>query len=696
MSLRHKFSRLWGQDTERPVTSHRETRSEATVERPATSAAGETQPLPTPSRRLHKAASTTFQALSDSLRSKAQTFYTAPSQSEAGLSTDSRPRTPLKASQVSTIWSSVRSRASRRNRSAFKDTLASLDDLPTTPTRSERSSLESEQDQSPIEYTPIDDAPPRISTEIPQSSFEDSLTDDDGDVTTPVVTPTKSGQSVKNSQPSTMASTFRCEPRYIWPSPHMRLRGMTLVEQAFTKVDLAETSPQGLPLPSLSNTQISAIDHARSEQPIQNKLIEYDRSPASENSDASQSVAKGPCKSKYDRKPSEDYKGTFWPAGKVLKSSKRFPSGDGNETSAEAGMGPREPWETAQANRRKRHEELQSTYPDPEALPAHKPTLPNKNPSRELDRFVQSDLSPFSPSQPTESEQHSQAYLLSSPNSLNTTMTKKLVSISSLQVNKCDSERPSSSDTAKDSSSESYQYFQAAKEANDDDPEVYVDQTSPNHLLRDLAQSATERIPIPSNQPFDFTTLDAEEFYGHANMVPLEERMRQVGDLLDGASSSESSYSQDSAKSDLDDSSSDDVCTNESGTKRAKVKPWTSSYGRYARYTSTPSPSSPSTSPPRELGKTYVKTYYSTGRSGSPSDPVWREAHQKRVDNYIAAQSAKYVDPELADFNRIDRSEEIRRGVPYYALSPEGERDFDRDVEYGNKVWAGRDINSEA
>ncbi|KAL8994095.1 MAG: hypothetical protein Q9169_005851 [Polycauliona sp. 2 TL-2023] len=664
MSLRHKFSRLWVQETERPVTSHGKSSSEATVMLAAAPTAEDSQP--THSRRLHKAASTTFQALSESLRSKAQTFYTAPPSSP-------QPRTPR------TIWSSVRGRGSRSSRSA-KDMPTSFD-APETPTKEERSSLDSEQDQSLIEFTPIDDAPPRISTEIPQSSLVDSLDDGNGDVTSPTVTPIKSGLSVKQPQPSTISPTLRCEPKYLRPSPHMHLRGLTLAEQAPAKAEQAELALQGLLHPSASKGQSAAIHFAFEEQPFWNKIVEFDQIPAPEASAVSQSTAKGPYHFECDRNSSEDYKGTFWPAGKVLKSCKRFLLEDGDGMGAEAGMGPREPWETAQANRRKRHAELQSVYtiggcdPQPDLEGSRNPSMLNKSntlkdPSREQGQSPQFYPSSSPLSQDPDRRQNLKAYLEGPSDPSTTPMTKKVRSVSSLHVNYNDSERPNLSNPAED----------ALYEASEGAKQTAYDRFEVEQLLQGHhEQHGQESWLLPGSDLFPELN-ERYHYHDRTEVAPhsLNERLRHLVEAshrrTSSEASSESSDSEDSAKghdadkSSPEVSSSDNICPTESEPKRAKVKPWTSSYGRHARYTSTPTPSSPSSSPPREIGKTYVKTYHSTGRSGSPSDPVWLEAHQKRVEAYIVAQSKKYMFPGEADFSSIDRSAEIRRSVPYYAL----------------------------
>lgn len=627
---------MWGQDTERPVSGHRRSSSDAKVELAATSDA-DAQPITSP-KTLRKAASTTFQALSNSLRSKAQTFYATPNQAEGASPGSPEPQTPRKAGHVSALLSSVRGRGIRRTRSALRDTTEPLDG-PETPTKvqpsshehpsNEHSSLDFGHGLSPIEYTPIDDEPPRISTEIPRSTLEDSLNDHGGDVTTPAVTPTKSGLSTEHSQPTTSPGALHCERKQLWPTPHMRLRGLTLVEQASPKVAQAEATPQGLSRLSPARSRSAVIDPAIAQSGDEDSVNDQDR--AEELSILMlQSAAKGSHVFESDRKSSEDFTGTFWPAGKVLKSSKRSST---EETSAEAGMGPRDPWDKAQADRRKRHAALQSMYAasgedsDRESLPINSRTLLNdpdapKGLSREPDQLAQSSaISPLlPPTQDTYIEEQLKADCEGSPEFAVNTMTKKVKavpSISSLHAKSSDTERPSSPPSVSSLDAECGDTERPSSPSSGSNPaqDSSHDEFRTNKALR---QKINERVASPAN-PWRMLNIETSQ---------------------------DSAKPYDADESDPSDSSSDIARKTESEFRRATVKSiegFTSSVGKYARYTSTPTPSSPSNSPPREFGKVYVKYYESNGRSGSPSDPEWLVAHQARVDAYITAQSRKYV-----------------------------------------------------
>ncbi|KAI4265993.1 MAG: hypothetical protein L6R38_009023 [Xanthoria sp. 2 TBL-2021] len=661
---------MWGQDTERPVSGHRRSSSDAKVELAATSDA-DAQPIASP-KTLRKAASTTFQAFSNSLRSKAQTFYATPNRAEGGPSGSPEPQTPRKTGHVSALLSSVRGRGSRRTQSALRDTAEPLDG-PETPTKvehssHEHSSLDFGHDHSPIEYTPIDDEPPRISTEIPRSTLEDSMNDHHGDgVTTPAVTPTKSGLSTKHSQPTTSPGALHCERKQLWPSPHMRLRGMALVEQASPKVAQAEATPQGLSRLSPSRSRSAAIDPAIAQSGDEDSVSDQDRAEELSIS-MLQSAAKGSHVFECDRKSSEDFTGTFWPAGKVLKSSKRSST---EETSAEAGMGPRDPWDKAQADRRRRHAALQSMYTasgedsDRENLPINSRTLLNepdapKGLSREPDQLAQSSaISPLlPPTQDTYIEEHLKAAYEGSPESSVNTMTKKVKvvpSISSLHAKSSDTERPSSPHSVSSLHAECGDTERPSSPSSGSNPaqDSSHDEFTTNKALR---QKINEPVASPAN--------------------PWRMLNNEIGQ--------DSSKPYDADESDPSDSSSDIVRKTESEFRRATVKSiegFTSSVGKYARYTSTPTPSSPSNSPPREFGKVYVKYYESNGRSGSPSDPEWRVAHQARVDAYITAQSRKYMaycDQEVSDWppgqqprtadGKIDRRMLSRNRANYEAL----------------------------
>ena len=721
MSLRHKFSRMWAQDTEQPVSSHRKSSSEAKVQT-APNLDADTLPAASP-KTLRKAASTTFQTFSNSLRSRAQAFYTAPlNQAEAPGSPE--PRTPRKPGHVSGLWSSVKGRGSRRTRSSLKEEHAPLD-VPETPTKIDRSSLDhsslnSEDDSSPIEFIPIDDVPPKISTEIPQSSLVDGSQDD---VTTPAMTPTNSRSSIKHSQSNTMPGTLHCEPKQLWPSPHMRLRGMTLVESTPSIIVQAKETTQEIPHSPLPESLSAASDSAATEQPILNEKS-CDKPPTTDTSVISQSAMRSSHIFESERKSSEDYKGTFWPAGKILKSSKRSSNSaespyeadiEGKETSAEAGMGPREPWDNAQADRRKRHAALQSmhlfsgneSYPNLERLPFNSQTLLNnsdtcKDPSREPGELAQPVIisSSFFPRDKYNEEHSSDTH----PESLAIIMTKK-VNVHPLHAGSSNTGRSNGPMRVQDIPPTMKDIAELTSRA------LRISKLEPHQSqglqppLTGPGEQGQQQPHLQSPSEDMFTILPEEVSHGWGLQPPtpgpgeqgqqkphlqwpsedlfttLQQEMSRGWDLAKTykgveanaeasktsaleAASPELSRTYDADESDYDDSSSDIAHKLENERVRAttkRPKPWTSACEKYARYTSTPTPSSPSTSPPREYGKLYVKTYHSTGPIHDSSDPGYPEAHAKRVTAYMRSQNAKYL--EMFDPNEIDRSAEFAQSA---------------------------------
>ncbi|KAI4274572.1 MAG: hypothetical protein LQ337_003840 [Flavoplaca oasis] len=703
MSLRHKLSRMWGQDTERPVSSHRKSSSEAKVQIAPTSDA-DALPAVSP-KTLRKAASTTFQTFSNSLRSRAQAFYTAPlNQVEASGSPE--PRTPRKPGHVSGLWSSVRGRGSRRTRSSLNEESAPLD-APETPTKIDRSSLDHsslnpEDDGSPIEYTPIDDVPPKISTEIPQSSLVDANQDD---VTTPAVTPTKFGSSINHSQSSTMPGTLRCEPKQLWPSPHMRLRGMTLVEPTPSIIGKTKETTQEIPHSPLPESLSAASDSAAVEQPILNEKSR-DQTPTTDTSAISQSATRRPHIFESERKSSEDYKGTFWPAGKILKSSKRSSNSaespyeadiEGKETSAEAGMGPREPWDNAQADRKKRHAALQSMH-----MISDNESYPNFERLREPGELAQPVVvsSSFLPRDKYTEEHSSDTH----PESSAIIMTKK-VNVHPLHAGSSNTERSNGPmlvqdvpPTMKDISELTSSVMRTLKlephqsQGLQPPPPGLGAQGQQEPHLQWLSEDMFITLPeefshgwglqSPTPEPGEqgqqephlqwpsehmFTTLPEEFSRGWAlpkTYNGAEAKTQPSKTYTVEEASPEPSRTYDADESDYNDSSSDIAHKLENERVRAttkRPKPWTSACEKYARYTSTPTPSSPSTSPPREYGKLYVKTYHSTGPIHDSSDPGYPEAHAKRVTAYMRSQNAKYL--EMFDPNEIDRSAEFAQSA---------------------------------
>ncbi|KAL8804854.1 MAG: hypothetical protein Q9182_002348 [Xanthomendoza sp. 2 TL-2023] len=385
MSLRHKFSRMFVRNSDSSAEAsddqtvkqfgHRKFNSETAV-KPSVLPDTDPQSAFSP-RKLHKAASTTFQIVSDSLRSKAQAFYVGSSQTEHATSkfASPEPTTPKKSDPRPTIWSSVRSRGSR---STPRRKLPSQFKLPETPTKEHPQIESSEEEYSPIEYTPIGDVP-ELTTTIPDPSLQVSQHEEE--VNTPAATPTLDS-STKIELPVT-SSPFSYGPRQLWPTPHMRLRQMKLggnvtpttvnqsnspvgkeplpgedqeipIEKLATSIDNQETlTPINIDVQGKVSAEAandSASNHAStagvqttqalraSSEDIGNASdtetigtrTTYGSTPRTSVSGPllpNETASDGRRVFDTDRKLSGDIKGTFWPATKVLKSSKRSPSG---------------------------------------------------------------------------------------------------------------------------------------------------------------------------------------------------------------------------------------------------------------------------------------------------------------------------------------------------------------------------------
>ncbi|KAL9596572.1 MAG: hypothetical protein Q9219_005699 [cf. Caloplaca sp. 3 TL-2023] len=233
MSLRDRFGRLWGRINDPNSTS---TRDQLSTEMGNGKTPPEKRPcldsepekkhelLLTP-RRLHKAASTTFQAISDSLRSKAQALYT-PSNAMAASPKIPERQTSTSSPRRSKLWSSVRG---RRSHDSPKGEIT----------------LEPELETSfDLDFSPIGPAPV-ISTAIPTSPLQTALKDDD--ITTPPVVSNE--VPIKYPAPSLM-SILPYKPQRLWPSPQMALRALSITEEnppppfkALEETDKLETPP---------------------------------------------------------------------------------------------------------------------------------------------------------------------------------------------------------------------------------------------------------------------------------------------------------------------------------------------------------------------------------------------------------------------------------------------------------------------
>ncbi|KAL8924440.1 MAG: hypothetical protein Q9208_004048 [Pyrenodesmia sp. 3 TL-2023] len=410
MSLRDRLGRVWGRSSdssprssdERPPTQtgHRRLLSAIDAHRP-------TEPSFSP-RKLHKAASTTFQAFSESLRSRAQAFYVNPNQEDAAPSNETEPKTPKRYPRRSALWSSVRSRRHRGPPEA----------VPTPEPEPETSSAEGFSPVVP--YGPI----PRVDVHIPQSSLQDSQGDDD--VTTPPVTPERQATTPLMPIPS---SNLCPSSRQIWPSPHTQLKNLSIAQEAST-ADEKPTGSNGQIQSSLAGEASETVatpecvvyvpfDAAHNDKNAMQEQKKQDRysgdasgvsdestagTLATITSTARTSLSRPPSPTKDLRDfpratefgSSEDFRGTFWPATKVIMSSKRssrsstpmatesmgrsatpsivhtdaterpeaasvsseaYEADDEEHASSphSASMGPRGPWQEARARREKRY-----------------------------------------------------------------------------------------------------------------------------------------------------------------------------------------------------------------------------------------------------------------------------------------------------------------------------------------------------
>ncbi|KAL8723748.1 MAG: hypothetical protein Q9225_000043 [Loekoesia sp. 1 TL-2023] len=238
------------------------------------------------------------------------------------------------------MWSSVRSRAGRG-------------------TREDKLTPEPEPETPPkINLQPIGPAP-KLDMDIPSSSLRDSPEDDD--VTTPPVA-LNEVSTRRFSPPATTGPRFR--PQQLWPSPHMHLRGLSIAKENYLPSAKApdiinerqpppawkEASQEALD-PSVPTVPQDAAAEARENKPETNKDYrareqsfredtgyisdtESNTGTSITNASTTRTSVSRPrslIKVAYDSswalesavQSNEDFRGTFWPAAKVIKSSKR-------------------------------------------------------------------------------------------------------------------------------------------------------------------------------------------------------------------------------------------------------------------------------------------------------------------------------------------------------------------------------------
>ncbi|KAI4143502.1 MAG: hypothetical protein L6R39_004543, partial [Caloplaca ligustica] len=351
MSLRDRLSRVWGRGHDNSLKAseelsaaqigHREPLSEADPYSPQ--AADNNHGSSLSPRKLHKAASTTFQAFSDSLRSRAQAFYASPSQAEVDPLNIPLPKTPKRSPRRSAIWSSIRSRG---NNSAWGDKLTPEAEFE-APLREKLSSI------GPA---------PKLNLNIPSSTLHDpdddnDVVDDDG-VTTPPETPTKLATRPLTPVP---ASTQGLGRRQLWPSPHMQLRNLSIAQEVSPTIQTSTVfNHQGrlssvdegdgvvLSQAKRSPEDIATRVFAKNSDTIKSRTRRSNRtsedtgyvSDTESNSGTLATIAStagtsifGPSSSIRTMDESNgtfenafqstgDFAGTFWPASKVIKKSK--------------------------------------------------------------------------------------------------------------------------------------------------------------------------------------------------------------------------------------------------------------------------------------------------------------------------------------------------------------------------------------
>ncbi|KAI4172284.1 MAG: hypothetical protein LQ348_006803 [Seirophora lacunosa] len=284
MSLRDKIGRIWGRSNgDSPNTStdlspsrlgHQKLLSENDAHRPTVTHEPSLSP-----RKLHKAASTTFQLFSNSIRSRAQAFYVNPSQVEADASATPEPKTPKRSPRRSALWSSVRNRKSRS-------------DCEEKPTPDDESETLPEEKLSPIGPAP------RLDLQFPASTLGDYQ--DEDDVTTPSVTPDRSATRCLTPFP---ASAGSLRPRQLWPSPQMQLRNLSTAREGLPIKTIMESNDREQPFvagkdPSATEAPLGTTDqvqprHTREAPPANDTPTDLDsveKSPALEHDEPIQGI----------------------------------------------------------------------------------------------------------------------------------------------------------------------------------------------------------------------------------------------------------------------------------------------------------------------------------------------------------------------------------------------------------------------
>ena len=192
--IRKRLSRVWDRSSDESSRSSQE-EYRTSISSENTQYTGKTNPSLLGSvqeaspGRLHKAASTTFQAFSDTIRAKTQMFYTNQTRSDIADIDPMEAKTPRRHGHRSTIWSSVRSRPGLTDCT----NQGSAANSPGTPT---------------ILRTRLAEPAPSLDIKIPSSSF------------TEMCASSRLASYSPTKDSGTQTTEKGCyAPKQLWPSP---------------------------------------------------------------------------------------------------------------------------------------------------------------------------------------------------------------------------------------------------------------------------------------------------------------------------------------------------------------------------------------------------------------------------------------------------------------------------------------------
>lgn len=275
-SFRNRISKLWSRNENSTNSNRHNTNSRLVVEYPDLSSSDTTQSADTfkstestSAKSLHRVASRTLQAFSDTIRSKARNFYVK-NGGEDTIPSTQNDRPPKNHFRRSAIWSSMRSRGSHESSKGQSDTQVSQ---PSPPSHS-------------ISVPKSEEVVPEITVKIPSSTLLDIEDLEDSARQEFTSTPDKSAAYLPYKTgklwPSPCRDTLPRFPIFSTSMPHVPRASLLQNPSRGTSSEFMYGSSLFDPMPKtpdissdVEDQRIQDLEHASARCSIYNKVVSF-------------------------------------------------------------------------------------------------------------------------------------------------------------------------------------------------------------------------------------------------------------------------------------------------------------------------------------------------------------------------------------------------------------------------------------